>query len=125
MQVGGPVYTVPVTITNAQQIGTATLTITYDPKILKANAVTQGTFLQQGNVATTFAPKIDAVAGRIDIPIARATGAPGATGTGLLAAITFQAIGTGSTTIAGSGVTLGTDGKPVPVQFVPANVTIR
>jgi general secretion pathway protein D len=125
MQVGGPVYTVPVTITGAQQVGTATITITYDPKILRATTVTQGTFMQQGGVPTTFAPKIDATAGRVDIPVARPSGTAGASGTGLLAAIAFQAVAPGSTTIGGSAVVLGSDGKAVPVQLVPTNVTIK
>ena len=125
MQVGGPVYTVPLTITNVQQIGTVTVTVTYDPKVLKAQAVNQGTFMAQGGITTTFVPKIDAAAGRIDIPISRPSPASGASGTGLLAAVSFQAIGPGSTSIAVSAVALTADGKPVPVQGVPANVTVK
>jgi general secretion pathway protein D len=125
MQVGGPVYTVPVTITGVQQVGTVTLTLTYNPAVLRAEVVNQGTFMQQGGVTTTFAPKIDAAAGRIDIPISRPAGANGASGTGLLVGISFQAVGPGSSTLAVSGVVLTTDGKPVPVQMVPANVTVK
>ena len=125
MQVGGPVYTVPVTITGVQQVGTVTLTLTYNPAVLRAEAVTQGTFMQQGGVTTTFAPKIDAAAGRIDIPISRPASANGASGTGLLVGIAFQAVGAGSSTVAVSGVVLTADGKPVPVQMVPANVTVK
>jgi general secretion pathway protein D len=125
MQVGGPAYTVPVTITGVQQVGTVTLTLTYNPAVLRAEAVNQGTFMQQGGVVTTFAPKIDAAAGRIDIPISRPAGANGASGTGLLAGIAFQAVGAGSSTLAVSGVVLTADGKPITVQMVPANVTVR
>ena len=125
MQVGGPVYTVPVTITGVQQVGTVTLTLTYNPAVLRAEAVNQGTFMQQGGVTTTFAPKIDAAAGRIDIPISRPAGANGASGTGLLVAISFQAVGAGSSSLAVSGVVLTADGKPVTVQMVPANVTVK
>ena len=81
--------------------------------------------MQQGGVTTTYAPKIDEKAGRIDIPISRPSGSPGASGTGMLAGITFQAIGAGSSTIAVSGVVMTADGKAVPVQMVPANVTVR
>jgi general secretion pathway protein D len=125
MQVGGPAYTVPVTITGVQQVGTVTLTLTYNPAVLKAESVNQGTFMQQGGLTTTFAPKIDAVAGRIDIPISRPAGANGASGTGLLAAISFQAVAAGSSTVAVSGVVLTADGKPVTVQMVPASVTVK
>jgi general secretion pathway protein D len=125
MQVGGPVYTVPVTITGVSQVGTVTLTLTYNPAVLKAESVNQGTFMQQGGLTTTFAPKIDAAAGRIDIPISRPAGANGASGTGLLAAIAFQAVAAGSSTVAVSGVVLTADGKPVTVQMVPASVTVK
>jgi general secretion pathway protein D len=125
MQLGGPAYAVPVTITGVQQIGTVTLTITYDPKILKATTVSQGTFMQQGGITTTFAPKIDEAAGRIDVPISRPATASGASGTGMLVGVSFQAIGAGSSSIAVSGVVLTTDGKAVPVQMVPATVTVR
>jgi general secretion pathway protein D len=125
MQSGGPAYLVPLTITNVQQLGTVTVTVTYDPKVLKAQAVNQGTFMQQGGITPTFAPKIDATTGRIDIPISRPGSAPGASGTGLLAAVSFQAIGPGSTSITVSAVALTADGKPVPVQGVPANVTVK
>lgn len=125
MQLGGPPYAVPVTITGVQQVGTVTLTITYDPKILKATAVSQGTFMQQGGITTTYAPKIDDAAGRIDVPISRPAAASGASGTGMLVGVTFQAIGAGSSSIAVSGVVLTTDGKAVPVQMVPATVTVK
>jgi hypothetical protein len=125
MQVGGPAYTVPVTITGVQQVGTVTLTLTYNPAVLKAVSVNQGTFLQQGGLTTTFAPKIDATAGRIDIAISRPAGANGASGTGLVAAISFQAVAAGSSTVAVSGVVLTADGTPVTIQMVPANVTVK
>lgn len=125
MQAGGPAYLVPLTITNVQQLGTVTVTVTYDPKVLKAQAVNQGTFMQQGGITTTFAPKIDAAAGRIDIPISRPSSASGASGTGLLAAVSFQAVAPGSTTIAVSSVALTADGKAVPVQGVPATVIVK
>jgi hypothetical protein len=76
-------------------------------------------------VTTTFAPKVDAEKGRIDIPISRPSGANGASGTGFLASIAFQAIGPGSSSIAVSGVVLQADGKSVTVQMVPANVTVK
>jgi general secretion pathway protein D len=125
MQLNGPVYTVPITITGVQQVGTVTLTVTYNPAVLKATVVNQGTFLQQGGVTTTFAPKVDAEKGRIDIPISRPSGANGASGTGFLASIAFQAVGAGSSSIAVSGVVLQADGKAVTVQMVPANVTVK
>ena len=73
-------------------LGAVTLTITYDPKVVKATSVSPGTFMQQGGVTPVFVPKIDEATGRIDIAVSRGGTAPGATGTGLLAGLVFQAV---------------------------------
>ena len=70
-------------IEGVSQLGSATVTITYDPKVLSAISVSPGPFMQQGGVQPTFLPKIDEVAGRIDIAIARPVSSPGAAGDGL------------------------------------------
>jgi general secretion pathway protein D len=122
---GGP-YPVPVQITNASQVGTVALTITYNPAVLKATAVNEGTFLKQGGVTTTFVPKIDAAAGRVDIAISRNIDQTGASGaTGLLAAIQFQAVAAGTSQISVTGVVTSVTGQAVAVQMVPANVVIK
>jgi general secretion pathway protein D len=124
-QVGGPPYTIPVRVSNVSQLGSVTLSITYDPKLLRIVAVNQGTFLQQGGVAPTFVPKIDAAAGRIDIAMARAGDRPGASGTGLLAALTVEAIGAGQTRLSLTAVAASDKGAAITVQAVSAAVTIR
>jgi general secretion pathway protein D len=121
---GGP-YTVPVMITGVSQLGTVTLTVTYNPAVLRAVSVSQGTFMQQGGVATTFVPRIDAQAGRIDIAITRTNDASGASGTGLLAGVVFQAIGAGTSPLGLSGVATTAGGQPISVQLVPASVTVK
>jgi hypothetical protein len=122
---GGPPYTVPVSITNVSQLGSVTLTVTYDPKVLRATSVAPGTFMQQGGVTPTFLPKIDAAAGRIDIAITRTGSSPGASGTGLLAGLVFEAVAAGSTRIAVTGVAMSPTGQPIPLQMTPASVVVK
>jgi general secretion pathway protein D len=121
---GGP-YTVPLMISGISQVGSATLTVSYNPAVLRAVAVTQGTFMQQGGVATSFAPRIDATTGRVDIAIARTGDTSGASGTGLLAAISFQAVAAGSSQVTVSGVAMTATGQPITLQMVPATVTVK
>ena len=93
---GGP-YTVPVSVNNASRISTITLTITYNPAILRARTATDGTFMRQGGVTASFTPRMNT--GRVDIVIARAGDQTGANGSGLLAGLLFEAVAPGSSTI--------------------------
>ncbi len=126
LQMGGAPYTVPVSIAGVSQLGAATLTITYDPKVLKATSVSPGTFMQQGNVTPTFVPKIDDAAGRIDIAISRSGTAPGAAGSGPLAGLSFQAVGPGTSKITITATAFTPEGKPIVVQLpAAASVTVK
>jgi len=124
-QVGGGPYSVPLRITNVSQLGTITMTVTYDPKLLRASQVNQGSFMQGGGVTPTFAPKIDAATGRIDIVISRGADRTGATGTGLLAAVVFDAIAPGQTKIAVTATALTATGQSIAVQTQGSTVTIK
>ena len=105
---------------------TVALTITYNPAVLKAITVSQGSFMQQGGASTEFTPRIDLAAGRVDITIAR-TGDGGASATtaALLAAVQFQPVAAGTSQISVTGVLTGATGQPIPVQMVSANVVVR
>ena len=85
----------------------------------------QGTHMQQGGVTTTFAPKIDAATGRVDIAIARPFDRPGATGNGVLGAIAFEAVRSGTSPITIQGVLTTTTGVSIPVQMVSSSVTVK
>jgi type II secretory pathway component GspD/PulD (secretin) len=124
-QVAGGPYTVPVSINNASRISVMTLTITYNPNVLRVRNVQDGTFLKQGGAPATFTPRIDAVAGRVDIAIARPGDQVGASGAGLLAALLFDAVGPGSSNIQVAGVATSPDGAAVTLQFSPVTVTVR
>jgi type II secretory pathway component GspD/PulD (secretin) len=121
---GGP-YTVPVSVNNASRLSLVTLTVTFNPNILRVRDAKDGTFMRQGGITTTFTPRIDAAAGRVDIAITRTGDRAGASGAGLLAALLFDAVGPGSSTIQVSGVASTPEGAPVPLQFTPVTVTVR
>jgi hypothetical protein len=125
MQIGGPPYTMPVRISGVSQVGQVTLTVTYDPKILRATVVSPGAFMQQGGVQATFIPKIDDAVGRIDVAIARPATVPGASGADWLAGIVFQAVGEGQARIAITAVVMSASGQPIPVQTGPVTVVVK
>jgi len=116
---------VPVALNNASRVSVMTLTITFNPKVLRVRNVQDGTFMRQGGIATTFTPQIDAVNGRVDIAITRTGDQVGASGAGLLAALLFDAVGPGSAIINASGVANTPEGTPVALQFSPVTVTVR
>jgi hypothetical protein len=106
-------------------VSVITLTFTYNPAVLKVRTVSDGTFMRQGGVTATFTPRIDSVAGRVEIAVARASDQTGASGTGLLGALLFDAVAPGSTTIGVAGVANAPDGSPLQMTFSPVTITVR
>jgi hypothetical protein len=126
LAIGGGPYTVPIQITGASQISSISLTVTYNPAVLRLRATTEGSFMRTGGVAATFTQQPDAAAGRIDIAIVRTGDVTGVAGTGLLAALLFDAVGAGSADLAVTATAAAPGGSPVPLQFAPiAAVTVR
>jgi general secretion pathway protein D len=124
-RVGGGPYTVPLSINNAKAISTLTLTITYNPAILRVRTTNEGTFMRQGGVAASYAPKIDAASGRVDIVVTRANDQTGVSGSGLVAALIFDGVSAGQSTIALRAVAMGPTGQPIAVTASPVTVTVR
>jgi general secretion pathway protein D len=102
-----------------------TLTVTFNPNVLRVRTVQDGTFMRQGGVPTTFTPRIDASAGRVDIAVTRTGDQAGASGTGVLAALVFDAVGPGGSVLQVSGVASTPEGAPATLQFSPVTVTVR
>ena len=119
---GGP-YTVPLSVTNASRLSTVTLTLSFDPALLRVRAVQEGSFMRSGAVNATFIQ--DVAPGRVDVTIARTDDATGATGTGLLAAVLLDAVEPGTATLTVSGAATGPGGAPMGLQFQPVTFTIR
>lgn len=124
-QIAGGPYTVPVSINNASRVSVITLTVTFNPNVLRVRTVQDGTFMRQGGVGASFTPRIDAATGRVDIAITRTADQVGASGAGLLAALLFDAVGQGSSMIQVSGVATTPDGAPIALQISPVTVTVR
>ena len=124
-QIAGGPYTVPLSINNAARVSVVSLSITYNPNVLRVRTVQDGTFMRQGGVGASFTPRIDAAAGRVDIAITRTGDQVGASGAGLLAALLVDAVGPGGSLIQVSGVANTPEGTPVPIQFSPVTVTVR
>jgi len=122
-RLGGGPYTVPISVNNASRLSTITLTVTFDPALLRVRTVQEGSFMRSGGASATFTQQVGQ--GRIDITIVRSADATGATGTGLLAAVLFDAIAPGGATLSVSGAASGPGGTPMGLQFRPATVTVQ
>ena len=125
-RVGGGPYTVPISISGASLVSGISLTLTFNPAALRVRAVQEGSFMRTGGVAATFTQQVDANAGRVDIAIMRTGDTTGVAGTGLLAAVLFDAVGGGAANLAITAAATGPRGTLVPLQFaaVPV-VTVR
>ena len=125
MRVGSGPYTVPVSIAGATRLSAVTISITFNPALLRVRSVSEGTFMRQGGATPTFTQQVDPEAGRIDIAIVRAGDQVGASTSGLLAAILFEpvAAGTGTLNVSGSGTLAG--GGAATLQFAPTGVVVR
>jgi len=117
--------TIPISVNNASRLSTMTLTITFNPNVLRVRTVQQGTFMGQGSVTATFTPRIDPATGRVDIAITRIGDQAGASGSGLIAALLVDPVGAGNSLIQVSGVASSPEGTPITLQFSPVAVTVR
>ena len=123
-RVGQGPYPVALTVTNIVRVSTISLTLTYDPARLRIRSLQEGSFMRQGTMATAFAHQEDNAAGRVDITISRTGDTVGATGSGTLAALVFEAITPGLASLRVSGVASGPAGA-IPLQFSQALVTVK
>jgi general secretion pathway protein D len=122
-RVGAGPYTVPISITNVSRLSMVTLTLTFDPAILRVRAVNEGSFMRSGGANAAFTQQ--SAPGRVDITISRSADATGATGTGLLGAVLFDAVAPGSATLSISGTGTGPGGTPMGLQFRPVTLTVQ
>jgi len=116
---------VPISISGASRVSTMTLTLTFNQAVLRVRTVQEGSFMRQGGASVTFNQQVDATIGRVDLTIVRTGDAIGASGSGLLAAILFDAVAPGTSTLPVSGVATSPAGAAIPVQFAPASVVVR
>jgi general secretion pathway protein D len=123
LRIGGGPYTVPLSVANATGLSTIALTLTFDPTRLQVRSVQQGSFMRTGGVDVVFTQQ--ASAGRVDITLSRGGDATGASGTGLLAAVLFDAVAPGPVTLSVSGTATGPGGVTMGLRFTPVTITVQ
>jgi hypothetical protein len=79
--------------------------------------------MRAGGATVAFSQQV--TGNRIDITLARGGDATGASGTGLLAAILFDAVAPGSSALTLSGAATGPGGAAMGLRFAPATVSIQ
>jgi type II secretory pathway component GspD/PulD (secretin) len=125
-RVGGGPYTVAISATNASRLSGLSLTLTFNPAALRVRAVQEGSFMRAGGAQATFTQMVDAATGRIDIAIVRTGDATGVAGTGLLAAVVFDAVGGGAANVSITGTATAPGGAPASLLLTPVPaVTVR
>jgi len=122
-RVGAGPYTVPISITNVSRLSTISLSLTFDQAVLRVRTVQEGSFMRTGGANATFTNQV--APGRVDITITHSADATGASGTGLLAALLFDAVAPGNATLTLSGVATGPGGTPMGLQFRPVAVSVQ
>ena len=125
VRVGAGPYLVPLYVSGVSRTSTVTLTLTFNPSILRMRNVQEGSFLRQGGINVVFTPNTDPSAGRIDLTFVRTGDSVGASGSGVLAAIQFDATATGTSPLTISGVAANPTGGTIPLQFAPASIVVR
>ena len=122
---GGP-YTVPISITGASRVSTVSLTVTFNPAVLRVRTVQEGAFMRSGGANATFTQQADPSGGRVDIAILRTADTTGIAGTGVLAALIFDAIAPGPANLSITGTATAPGGAMLPLQFAaPPTITVR
>ena len=81
--------------------------------------------MRQGTAEVTFTQQVDGTSGRIDLTLTRMGDLTGASGSGLLAAVVFEAIAPGTTALTPNGLGLTPQGAPLFLTFTPVTVTTR
>ncbi|MEW6322230.1 MAG: cohesin domain-containing protein, partial [Acidobacteriota bacterium] len=125
MRLGSGPYTIPISVVGATGLATITVSLGFDPAVVRVRAVTEGPFMRQGGVAATFTDRVDAATGRVEIVVTRAGDQIGASGSGLLAAVLVEPVAAGRATVAAGGVGSLASGGAAVLQFSPATVTVK
>jgi type II secretory pathway component GspD/PulD (secretin) len=118
-RVGGGPYTLPISVTNASRLSSMSLTVTFNPAVVRVRTVQEGSFMRSGGVQASFTNRADATAGRVDIAIVRPGDTTGVAGTGLLAALVLDAIGPGPANLQVTGTGTAPGGDAIGLQFSP------
>jgi len=124
-RVGGGSYTVSVSISGASQLSTVSLTVTFDPSVLRVRTVQEGGFMRLGGAQARFTQQVDAEAGLIRFTSTRDDYITGAAGAGFLAAVSFDTVGPGSVTLDVNVTAATPGGDPLTLEFSTSRVTVQ
>ena len=126
MRLGSGPFTFPIAIAGASRLSTITLSITYNPALIRVRNVQEGTFMRQGGVTPVFNSQTDERSGRIDIVITRGPAdKTGASTAGLLAALLVEPLTAGAGSLGMSGSATVPGGAAAALQFLPVGITVR
>jgi hypothetical protein len=113
---------------NVTNLASAAAHLQYDPRILRINNVMAGDLPQKNLAQKNGAPlqpskNILNDSGQADVSVSRAAGDGGASGSGGLFTIVFQAVGRGNTSVTVSGLTLNAaSGSAAPGPRIASNL---
>ena len=124
-RVGGGPYTVPISINNAPRVSALSVSVTYNPALVRVTNVQEGSFMRQGGVTATFKQNIDPAAGRVDMTFLRGQDLVGASGTGLVGVLLIEPTSAGTLLLSANGAGTGPAGSAVTIQSTPVTVTVK
>ena len=117
-------FRINVDLSSEQEIGNASLVVTFDPQILKLKDVLEGGGLRQLGDKVPFIKSISG--GTCTLGFSSPPGGPGFKGRGVLAVLVFTSVGPGQASVAFSSATAGSPmGQAVVLETGEATVHIR
>ena len=121
----GDSFPVGINVEDVTNLAGFQLDIVFNPAILEATQVDEGTFLSEGSGTYWLPPVINNAAGTITGIASARTGTGGANGNGTLTTIIFKSVGTGAGYVRLQRVMLSdSNGQSIPVTPVDGSVTV-
>ena len=122
----GSAMTVALIIENATDVASAPLQVQYDPKVVTLNDVGRGDFFSSDGQIPQFTKNIQNEAGSAAITLNRLPGSAGASGSGVLVTMIFQATASGTTTVRVPNLNVRDANGNVVASGVPAmTITVK
>ena len=108
----------------AKNLSSAVFRLTYDPTLLEAQTQTEGPFLKQNGVQTTFQSIGNTKKGEVWISVSTSPASASASGDGVLATVTFRAIEKGTAVISQVNANF-TDPSGEPFNITSSNTAVE
>jgi general secretion pathway protein D len=97
-------------LSDVESLISAPMTIVYDPSLLEAVRVSEGSFLGQDKQSTVFSSRLDNASGLVAVTASRKPETGGVSGAGKLLSASFRAKSPGPASLGFIGVKLGIAG---------------